>query len=54
VAAILFAAKPNILTYFTNFRLGLPFEIGVFLSAVGSGGLFFSTGKDMPWPFSLA
>jgi hypothetical protein len=50
----LYAAKPNILTYFTSFRLGLPLEIGVFLSAVGSGGFAFSTGKDMPWPFSLA
>ncbi len=49
-----FTAKPNILTYFTSFRLGLPLEIGVFLSAVGSGGVVFSTGKDMPWPFSLA
>ena len=48
IAADFFAAKPNILTYFTNFRLGLPLEIGVFLSAVGSGGLVFSTGKDMP------
>ena len=54
VTAVLYAAKPNILTYFTSFRLGLPLEIGVFLSAVGSGELFFSTGKDMPWPFSLA
>jgi hypothetical protein len=50
----LFAAKPDILSYFTSFRLGLPLEIGVFLSATGSGGLFFSTGKDIPWPFSLA
>ena len=49
-----FAAKPNILTYFTSFRLGLPLEIGVFFSAVGSGGVVFSTGKDMPWPFSFA
>ena len=49
-----FAAKPDILTYFTSFRLGLPLEIGVFFSAVGSGGLVFSTGKDMPWPFSFA
>ncbi len=49
-----FAAKPNILTYFTSFRLGLPLEIGVFLSVVGSGGVVFSTGKDIPWPFSLA
>ena len=54
IAANFFAAKPDILTYFTSFRLGLPLEIGVFLSAVGSGGLVFSTGKDMPWPFSLA
>lgn len=54
LAAVLFPAKPNILTYFTNFRLGLPLEIGVFLSSVGSGGVVFSTGKDMPWPFSLA
>ena len=51
--AYFFAAKPNILTYFTSFRLGLPLEIGVFLSAVDSGGVVFSTGKDMPWPFSL-
>lgn len=43
-----FAAKPNILTYFTSFRLGLPLEIGVFFSAVGSGGLVFSIGKDIP------
>ena len=49
-----FATKPDILTYFTSFRLGLPLEIGVFFSAVGSGGLVFSTGKDMPWPFSFA
>lgn len=54
IATYFFATKPDILTYFTSFRLGLPLEIGVFFSAVGSGGLVFSTGKDMPWPFSFA
>ena len=54
IAAHFFAAKPDILTYFTSFRLGLPLEIGVFFSAVGSGGFVFSTGKDIPWPFSFA
>ena len=48
--------KPNILTYFTSFRLGLPLEIGVFIveSVSVGGGSIFSTGNDIPCPFSLA
>ena len=45
---VFFTAKPDILTYFTSFRLGLPLEIGVFFSTAGSGGVDFSTGNDIP------
>ena len=41
-------SKPDILTYFTSFRLGLPLEIGVFFSSAGAEGGVLSTGKDIP------